>query len=115
MTAFISEFTLSADPAAQGPTIAIKDSIDVAGYPTTGASRSLADAPPAAAHAEVVQRLLDAGWRITGKTIGSRSETRRCRARHRHGRLDSRTGCMLRRDRTQADVRARVTQRRRAA
>ena len=68
MTAFISEFTLSADPAAQGPTIAIKDSIDVAGYPTTGASRSLADAPPAAAHAEVVQRLLDAGWRITGKT-----------------------------------------------
>ncbi|AXE98301.1 amidase [Paraburkholderia hospita] len=68
MTAFISEFTLSADPAAQGPTIAIKDSIDVAGYPTTGASRSLADAPPAAAHAEVVQRLLDAGWRIAGKT-----------------------------------------------
>ncbi|SDG88117.1 amidase [Paraburkholderia steynii] len=68
MTAFISEFTLSADPAAPGPTIAIKDSIDVAGYPTTGASRSLADAPPAAAHAEVVQRLLDAGWRITGKT-----------------------------------------------
>ncbi|MBN3764788.1 amidase [Burkholderia sp. Ac-20365] len=68
MTAFISEFALSKDPAAQGPTIAIKDSIDVAGYPTTGASRSLADAPPAAAHAEVVQRLLDAGWRITGKT-----------------------------------------------
>ena len=68
MTAFISEFTLSADPGAPGPTIAIKDSIDVAGYPTTGASRSLADAPPAAAHAEVVQRLLDAGWRITGKT-----------------------------------------------
>jgi amidase len=68
MTAFISEFTLGADPAAQGPTIAIKDSIDVAGYPTTGASRALADAPPAAAHAEVVQRLLDAGWRITGKT-----------------------------------------------
>jgi amidase len=68
MTAFISEFTLSADPAAPGPTIAIKDSIDVAGYPTTGASRSLADAPPAAAHAEVIQRLLDAGWRITGKT-----------------------------------------------
>ncbi|CAD6557592.1 amidase [Paraburkholderia sabiae] len=67
MTAFISEFTLSADAAAQGPTIAIKDSIDIAGYPTTGASRALADAPPASAHAEVVQRLLDAGWRITGK------------------------------------------------
>ena len=68
MTAFISEFTLSANPDAPGPTIAIKDSIDVAGYPTTGASRSLADAPPATAHAEVVQRLLEAGWRITGKT-----------------------------------------------
>ena len=67
MTAFISEFTLSADAAAQGPTIAIKDSIDIAGYPTTGASRALADAPPASAHAEVVQRLLDASWRITGK------------------------------------------------
>ncbi|MBN3759011.1 amidase [Paraburkholderia sp. Tr-20389] len=67
MTAFISEFMLSADPAAQGPTIAIKDSIDVAGHPTTGASRALAGAPPATAHAEVVQRLLDAGWRITGK------------------------------------------------
>ncbi|CAG9201930.1 Amidase [Paraburkholderia caribensis] len=68
MTAFISEFTLSSAPGAPGPTIAIKDSIDVAGYPTTGASRALADTPPAAAHAEVVQRLLDAGWRITGKT-----------------------------------------------
>jgi amidase len=67
MTAFIREFMLSAEPAAQGPTIAIKDSIDVAGYPTTGASRALVDAPPASAHAEVVQRLLDAGWRIAGK------------------------------------------------
>ena len=28
----------------------------------------LADAPPAPHHAEVVQRLLDTGWRITGKT-----------------------------------------------
>ncbi|MGF6298710.1 amidase [Paraburkholderia sp. WC7.3d] len=31
------------------------------------ASRALADAPLASEHAEVVQRLLDAGWRITGK------------------------------------------------
>ncbi|MEM5366261.1 amidase [Paraburkholderia azotifigens] len=68
MTAFISEFMSSANASAQGPTIAIKDSIDIAGYPTTGASRALADAPPASAHAEVVQRLLDAGWRIAGKT-----------------------------------------------
>jgi len=67
MTAFISEFTLSANGSTQGLTIAIKDSIDIAGYPTTGASRALAGEPPASAHAEVVQLLLDAGWRITGK------------------------------------------------
>ncbi|WP_321793743.1 amidase [Caballeronia sp. J97] len=67
MSAFISEFDLRAHADADGPTIAIKDSIDIAGYPTTAASRALADAPAAAEHAEVVQRLLDAGWRIKGK------------------------------------------------
>ncbi|WP_250515143.1 amidase [Caballeronia sp. INDeC2] len=67
MSAFISEFDLRANDDANGPTIAIKDSIDIAGYPTTAASRALADAPAAAEHAEVVQRLLDAGWRIRGK------------------------------------------------
>ncbi|SAL69744.1 amidase [Caballeronia cordobensis] len=66
MSAFISEFELHARDA-QGPSIAIKDSIDIAGYPTTAASRALADAPAATAHAEVVERLLDAGWRIKGK------------------------------------------------
>ncbi|BAO88732.1 amidase [Caballeronia cordobensis] len=66
MNAFISEFELHARDA-QGPSIAIKDSIDIAGYPTTAASRALADAPAAPAHAEVVERLLDAGWRIKGK------------------------------------------------
>ncbi|MBB5505367.1 amidase [Paraburkholderia atlantica] len=67
MSAFLQTFNLSATDNADAPTIAIKDSIDIAGYATTAASRALADAPPAAEHAAVVQRLLDAGWRIAGK------------------------------------------------
>lgn len=67
MSAFISEFDLCLHDDADAPTIAIKDSIDIAGYPTTAASRALADAPAATEHAVVVQRLLDAGWRIKGK------------------------------------------------
>ncbi|MGF6964187.1 amidase [Paraburkholderia sp. WC7.3g] len=67
MSAFLRTFNLSAADGADAPTIAIKDSIDIAGYATTAASRALADAPLASEHAEVVQRLLDAGWRITGK------------------------------------------------
>ena len=50
-----------------GPTFAIKDLFDVAGAPTGGGARvPLAEHP--AAHAVVVQRLLDAGWRAVGKT-----------------------------------------------
>ncbi|MBB5443063.1 MULTISPECIES: amidase [unclassified Paraburkholderia] len=68
MSAFLQTFDLSATDNADAPTIAIKDSIDVAGHATTAASRALADAPLASEHAEVVRRLLDAGWRVTGKT-----------------------------------------------
>jgi len=64
MTAFVSRFRLGGD----GPAIAIKDSIDIAGYPTVTGSRALSNAAPAAAHADVVARLLDAGWSIVGKT-----------------------------------------------
>ncbi|BBU29595.1 Glu-tRNA amidotransferase [Burkholderia sp. THE68] len=67
MSVFINKFDLRARDRVDGPTIAIKDSIDIAGYPTTAASRALADSPAAAEHADVVQRLLDAGWRIKGK------------------------------------------------
>ncbi|MDS0791212.1 amidase [Burkholderia pseudomultivorans] len=63
MTGFIDTFTLG----GPGPTIAIKDTIDIAGHPTRAASRALADAPPAAQHADVVRLLLDAGWQIAGK------------------------------------------------
>ncbi|QIE30105.1 Glutamyl-tRNA(Gln) amidotransferase subunit A (plasmid) [Caballeronia sp. SBC1] len=65
MNEFISEFMLG---DADGPSIALKDTIDVAGYPTTAASRALLDAPPAQSHAEVVDRLLVQGWRVVGKT-----------------------------------------------
>ncbi|MBP0623712.1 amidase [Cupriavidus consociatus] len=64
MTAFVSRIRLG----GSGPAIAIKDSIDIAGYPTAAGSRALRDASPAAEHAEVVARLLDAGWSIVGKT-----------------------------------------------
>ncbi|MEC4771356.1 amidase family protein, partial [Burkholderia cenocepacia] len=63
MTGFIDTFTLG----GPGPTIAIKDTIDIAGHPTRAASRALADAPPAEHHADVVRLLLDAGWQIAGK------------------------------------------------
>jgi amidase len=63
MTGFIDTFTLG----GPGPTIAIKDTIDIAGYPTRAASRALADAPEATSHADVVQLLLASGWEIAGK------------------------------------------------
>jgi amidase len=51
-----------------GPRVALKDTIDIAGERTVAGSRALADAPAARRHAAVVQRLLDAGCRIVGKT-----------------------------------------------
>jgi amidase len=51
-----------------GPTVAVKDSIDIAGFPTRMGSACLAGARPARQHAAVVQALLAAGCRIVGKT-----------------------------------------------
>ncbi|MDD2047694.1 amidase [Pseudomonas putida] len=51
-----------------GPSVMVKDTIDIAGSPTRASSRALEQAEPARQHAEVVQRLLDSGCRITGKT-----------------------------------------------
>jgi amidase len=51
-------------------TAVAKDMYDVAGYPTGGGSPEwLASRHPAEAHAGAVQKLLDAGAAITGKTI----------------------------------------------
>ncbi|WP_322093522.1 amidase [Paraburkholderia bannensis] len=66
MSTLLEQFSLGGQGAAS-PTIVVKDSIDIAGYRTTGASRALADVAPARQHAEVVQRLLDHGWHIVGK------------------------------------------------
>lgn len=51
-----------------GRTVMVKDTIDVAGHPTRASSRALEEAPDAERHADVVQALLDAGCRLTGKT-----------------------------------------------
>jgi amidase len=64
MTAFVQELNLG----GTGPRVAVKDTIDIAGYSTRGGSRSLDDVPAASRHADVVQRVLDAGCRIVGKT-----------------------------------------------
>jgi amidase len=55
------------DLGGAGPTIVIKDSIDIAGLPTQAGSAALADAKPATQHAEVVRALLAADWQISGK------------------------------------------------
>ncbi len=51
-----------------GIPVSLKDLLDVAGEPTPAASLVLANAPPAAAHAPVVQRLLSAGLVPIGRT-----------------------------------------------
>jgi aspartyl-tRNA(Asn)/glutamyl-tRNA(Gln) amidotransferase subunit A len=50
-----------------GPTIAIKDLMDIQGVPTGGGAQVPLDPDPAH-HAVVVQRLLQAGWSVVGKT-----------------------------------------------
>lgn len=64
MTIFVQQF----DCPTGAPTVAVKDTIDIAGWPTRAGSRALADAAPAAADAEVVRRLVAAGWAVAGKT-----------------------------------------------
>lgn len=51
-----------------GIPFSLKDLFDVAGEPTAAGSAVLADAPPAAAHAPVVQRMLAAGFVPVGRT-----------------------------------------------
>ena len=51
-----------------GIPVSVKDLFDIAGEPTPAGSRVLADAPAAAAHAPVVQRMLAAGFVPVGRT-----------------------------------------------
>ena len=55
-------------PPLAGLAVSIKDLFDVAGWPTTAASRSLATAPPALADCPAVARLRAAGAALTGHT-----------------------------------------------
>jgi amidase len=61
-------FVLRMELGGDGARVGIKDSIDIAGYPTRSGSAVFADAGGAQHHAAVVQALLDGGCRIIGKT-----------------------------------------------
>jgi amidase len=61
-------FVARMELGGRGPRVAVKDSIDIAGFPTRMGSACYAEAPPAAQHAAVVRALLEAGCRIVGKT-----------------------------------------------
>jgi amidase len=63
-----SIFVRRLDLGGDGPRVGIKDSIDIAGYPTQAGSAVFERAPPALRHADVVQALLDGGCRLVGKT-----------------------------------------------
>lgn len=56
-----------AGETGDGPVVAIKDLFDMAGVPTGGGSRVPLDPDPTR-HAVVVERLLQAGWTVIGKT-----------------------------------------------
>jgi len=64
MTIVVEELALG----GTGLSVVVKDTIDIAGWPTRASSRALADAPAATEHAQVVKAVLDAGCRIIGKT-----------------------------------------------
>lgn len=53
---------------SSGPAVMVKDTIDVAGSRTRASSAALEQITPASEHAQVVQNLLTAGCRLTGKT-----------------------------------------------
>jgi amidase len=61
-------FVRKMDLGGDGLRVGVKDSIDIAGFPTRMGSACLRDAPAAQRHADVVQSLLSAGCRIVGKT-----------------------------------------------
>lgn len=62
---FVSIFRAGAHT---GPSVAIKDCLDIEGMVTRCGSAALADAPPATRNAVIVDRLFEAGCRIVGKT-----------------------------------------------
>lgn len=63
MTIVVEQFALG----GTGPTVMVKDTIDIAGYPTRASSRALQDAELALRHAEVIGSLLHNGCRLIAK------------------------------------------------
>ena len=61
---FVEQFRIG----GAGPSVAIKDCIDIAGWPTRAGSRAFVDQPPASRHADVVEAILSGGGQIVGKT-----------------------------------------------
>ena len=51
-----------------GIPVSVKDLFDIAGEPTPAGSKVLANAPPAKANAPLIQRMLDAGFILLGRT-----------------------------------------------
>lgn len=64
MAVFFQRFSRGGDSWS----VAVKDTIDIAGLPTTAGSRALEDAAPALENADVVQAALDSGCKLVGKT-----------------------------------------------
>jgi amidase len=64
MTIFVQELNLG----GPGPRVAVKDTIDIAGYPTRAGSKALDHEKPAARNADIVDNILNADCRIVGKT-----------------------------------------------
>jgi len=64
----VTTWLLRLDPGpGEGPTVAVKDLVDVAGTPTTAASQALAGAPPAARDAACIAAVRAGGGRLAGK------------------------------------------------
>lgn len=62
-----AHLVLPLDLGGNGPTVAVKDVIDIAGAPTRAGSQAFDEASPAERNADVVEAVLAAGCRIIGK------------------------------------------------
>ncbi|WP_249978160.1 amidase [Vreelandella olivaria] len=63
MTALTSLLNMGTGPGR----VVVKDTIDIAGFPTCAGSAALAESLPASTHADIVSRTLNTGYRIVGK------------------------------------------------
>jgi len=64
----VTTWLAGVDAPGEGPTVAVKDAVDVQGLPTTVGCAAFLAAPPAEVDAESVAQIRAAGARIVGKT-----------------------------------------------